>query len=104
MSDIAPGAGLGLFTHYFLVGNNGTVDFGNHFGEMKGGLGYRVPYTAFTDSKKPSRGSLDFFANVDVGQFNIVSAHAGGESASGDITRAAWHYTFEVGVRIHRTD
>lgn len=98
-------AGLGLLTHYFFVGRNGGGSVGNNFGEMKGGLGYRIPASAFAELKgKPSRGSLDFFANVDVGQFDKVSVHAGDVSANADITKRAWHYTFEIGVRIHRTE
>ncbi len=96
-------AGVGLFTRYFVVADNGTFSFGNDFLEGKAGLGYRIRQNALLETGKASGRSLDLFAMADVGRFDQVSAHLDGLSASGAIDEPALHCTFQVGAKIHFT-
>jgi hypothetical protein len=95
--------GLGFASTYGVVTEDATMTVSAPF-DVKLGLGYRIPVRMDGERDRPSRKSLQLFAQFDYGKFDRVTEtdRTRGE-LEGDIARPATHYLAEFGVAFHWT-
>lgn len=96
--------GLAFASTYSITSQVGGLTFSSPF-DYKLGVGYRISQAAFIEGpNRPSRNSLDIYANLDFGQFSHIKSTVIGAKFDGDVgADQQTHYMVEVGVAIHWT-